>query len=165
MCEIGHGPGHLLVELSRQQNIDLVGVDLSTQMSRLAAEKLRKSGLPVSLATGSVGSLPWVSGTFDCAISTFPAPVLFQPEAIQEIFRILKPGGCWVCLPGVDFELNHLLGAVPYILFGGTGQRISVDEAEWKNGILAELELFDVHTELVPVRFGKAIIVIAQKPG
>jgi SAM-dependent methyltransferase len=88
ILEVGCGTGRWLVELSATAE-GLVGLDLSTGMLRQARQK----GVPLSLARGRGGTLPFASGVFDLvycvnAIHHFDRQRAFVADAC----RLLRPG-------------------------------------------------------------------------
>ncbi len=92
LLDIGCGTG-LFLELvsSRFKEATLFGVDIVSEMLDIAQYRLDKN---IHLARASATNLPFESNSIDMVVSTsafhyFPD----QPKAIQEIHRILKPGG------------------------------------------------------------------------
>lgn len=74
--------------------VDLVGLDLSSDMLARAQERAAESGRRVSLTRGTAESLPFRSDEFDDVCSalstcTFPDPV----AAIEEMARVCRPEG------------------------------------------------------------------------
>jgi ubiquinone/menaquinone biosynthesis C-methylase UbiE len=98
VLEIGFGPGHLQVELGAK-GLAAFGVDESRQMSRQAAQRLRKHGLSPALSRGYAQNLPFRGGSFDCVVSTFPSEYIFEAQALKEIGRVLTPGGKLMIVP------------------------------------------------------------------
>lgn len=98
VLELGPGPGHALCDLARSGR-HAVGVDLSRQMVRQAARRLRRAGLPQRLARGRSQALPFASGGFDSALATFPSEYILDPETLREVARVLRPQGAWIVIP------------------------------------------------------------------
>lgn len=81
----------------RMKDAEIVGLDYSEEMIAIAA--LRKETEEIanlSLKQGDVGELPYANEIFDCVLSmngfqAFPE----KEKAFAEIFRVLKPGGCF----------------------------------------------------------------------
>jgi ubiquinone/menaquinone biosynthesis C-methylase UbiE len=106
VLEIAHGPGHLLVAMTRA-GLTPVGLDLSPQMGRLAQARLRRVSTPVltpGLVRACGQALPFRSGVFDSVVSTFPAEFIVEPATLKEIARVMKQSGCAVFVPGVAFK-------------------------------------------------------------
>jgi len=98
ILELGFGPGHLQLHLARS-GFFTVGVDESPQMARQADRRLHKSAQPSHLTRGLVHALPFPTGWFDGVVSTFPADAVFSPRTLQDVQRVLKPGGSLIILP------------------------------------------------------------------
>ncbi len=92
VLELGHGPGRLLAALANDHHTAF-GVDLSPQMTRLTRRRLLRARLPLRHTRARTQSLPFPSAHFDTVVSTFPAPYITDPATLQEIYRVLRPGG------------------------------------------------------------------------
>lgn len=92
VLELGHGPGHLLVNLQPRIS-QVIGVDRSPYMSRQASRRLLKAGLSACLVNSDAHALPFPSGSFAAVVSTFPAPYIFDTQTLSEVYRLLQPGG------------------------------------------------------------------------
>ena len=78
------------------QAADVVGIDFSAEMLRLALGKVRAAGLDarVRLARGDATSVPVPDGAFDAATIAFGIRNVLDPEqACREFYRALRPGG------------------------------------------------------------------------
>jgi ubiquinone/menaquinone biosynthesis C-methylase UbiE len=122
VLEIAHGPGHLHLAL-RQQGFDVVGMDLSRQMGRLLQERFRKSGLPPPLhIRASALRLPFAGEVFTSAVSTFPAGFIFQHDCLNDVHRVLQPGGRFVIVPGAAFRTEGISTEAVKFAYRVTGQ-------------------------------------------
>jgi len=113
VLELAHGPGHLLTAMA-ETGLAPVGLDLSPYMGRLAARRVRRSGLPVPLVRGRAQALPFRDGVFDSAIAAFPTEFILDPATLREAARILIPSGrlvvvAWARLEGQD-PLSRCIG-------------------------------------------------------
>lgn len=81
----------------------VVGLDLSGQMLRYAAEFGARTGITVPLVQAGAEHLPFLDESFDIACSAFGAvPFVAEPDRVmREVARVLRPGGRWV------FAVNH----------------------------------------------------------
>jgi len=79
------------------ESVKLTGVDLSDVMLRKAAKKARRSNCKIELLHDDASVMRLVdSNQFDWIISTFLCCVMpdkFQPMALEQFSRVLKPGG------------------------------------------------------------------------
>ncbi len=92
VLELGPGPGHLLLDLLRK-GYQVVALDTSQQMTRLAANRLRREGCHVPLLRAKAQSIPLPADMFAEVISTFPSEYILDRHTLEEIWRVLQPGG------------------------------------------------------------------------
>jgi ubiquinone/menaquinone biosynthesis C-methylase UbiE len=97
VLELGFGPGHLQAAL-HARGWQVLGLDESQQMARQAARRLRDSGFAPRLARGLAQALPYPAEKFDCVAATFPTLYIVDPQTLEEISRVLRPGGRLVVL-------------------------------------------------------------------
>jgi len=161
VLELGYGPGHLQLAL-RAQGLTAFGVDESRQMSRLARRRFRKQGLIPRLTIGYAQYLPFPRQAFDCVVSTFPSEYIFEPKTLNEIRRVLQPGGRLVIVPTAWITgrgalekmmawLLRLLGETP----GKPGQLPAILRDRFTHAG------FGVQSKLVEMRGSQVLIVIA----
>lgn len=122
ILELAHGTGNMQLDLN-QAGYKTVGLDLSPHMGRIARAKLARQCLPIRLVRGRGQQLPFAPGTFSAVISTFPTDFVAAPETLNEAFRILKPGGQLVIVPGAVFTTSKPPAAVLEWAYRITGQR------------------------------------------
>lgn len=81
----------------RMKAAEIIGLDYSKEMIAIAILRKETENISnLSLVQGDVGELPYADESFDCVLSlngfqTFPD----RDKAFAEIFRVLKPGGCF----------------------------------------------------------------------
>ena len=79
------------------ESIELTGIDLSDVMLRKAAKKVKKAHCEIELLQDDASVMHQVaSNQYDWIVSTFLCCVMpneFQPMALQQFSRVLKPGG------------------------------------------------------------------------
>ncbi len=125
VLEVAHGTGNLLLDLVGL-GLEPVGLDLSPAMSSIASRKLKRRlgtpHLPVPLVRGRAESLPFASGSLSSIVSTFPSDFVAQADAIAEFYRVLRPGGAFVCVPGAQITGLAIVDRWAAWLFRGTGQ-------------------------------------------
>ena len=107
VLEVGCGPGHLSVRLSRRHGLEVTGLDLDPAMVERARANADRTGDGDELAflVGDVASLPFPDGSFDLVVSTLSMHHWADPTAgLTEIGRVLRPDGrvlVWDFRPGV----------------------------------------------------------------
>jgi SAM-dependent methyltransferase len=94
VVDVACGAGHVAEQVASEVR-QVVGVDLTPELLRLGAERLRVAGIDnVLLQEGNVTALPFVDASFDVvacrsALHHFGRPV----DAIAEMARVCRPGG------------------------------------------------------------------------
>jgi ubiquinone/menaquinone biosynthesis C-methylase UbiE len=103
VLELGHGPGHLLIELGRAGRCQPIGVDVSPQMIAQARQRIRRAGLAIPQVRCRVEALPFRSGTFDSAVSVFPTEYIARPRTLAEVARVTNEQGRLIVVVGAQF--------------------------------------------------------------
>ncbi|HEX5425165.1 MAG TPA: class I SAM-dependent methyltransferase [Candidatus Acidoferrales bacterium] len=98
VIDIGCGTGTLAIAAKRDvgERGMACGVDASPQMLVRAIKKARKAGLEVDFRNAAVEALPFRDSQFDVVLSTLMLhhlPAKVREQCLQEIRRVLKPGG------------------------------------------------------------------------
>ena len=110
ILDIGCGGGFNIQRmLSRCSKGKMVGFDISEESVK-KARKVNKNEPRVEIVQGSVEKMPFRTGSFDL-VTAFET-VFFWPnteENIKEVFRVVKPGGCFAVInnygdPKIDWE-------------------------------------------------------------
>lgn len=140
--ELGFGTGHLLLALSKKGHA-IVGIDSSKQMVKIARHRLRQHKEPARLLQAQAQHLPLRDKTFQSVLSTFPSNYIFERSTLAEIYRVIKPGGVLVIVPGVEnitgpkdkrISLTWLADKLSSLLYRLTGQRNKSDK-EWQRKV------------------------------
>jgi DNA-binding transcriptional ArsR family regulator/2-polyprenyl-3-methyl-5-hydroxy-6-metoxy-1,4-benzoquinol methylase len=121
VVDVGTGTGILAGEL-RRLGPRVIAVDHSARMLEAARSKLAAQGIDgVELRRGEAGELPLADAEADAALAHMVLHYLPSPgEAIREMARVVKPGGCVVAVDFVTHEhewMRHELG-VAWLGFG-----------------------------------------------
>jgi len=104
MLDLGTGPGNLPVEIAkRAPEIQIVGVDLSRRLIRMARTRAQNANLLNNLIfeVANAANLRFKDESFDMIISTGMFHSLKNPsKVLKEIFLVLKQGGdAWIYDP------------------------------------------------------------------
>lgn len=100
VLEVGYGTGHSLVQLATAagESGRVVGVDISDGMKKVSEKTVAAGGVGdrVQLDVGEVPPLSYEDAMFDAVsmsftLELFPLDVI--PEVLNEVRRVLKPGG------------------------------------------------------------------------
>jgi ubiquinone/menaquinone biosynthesis C-methylase UbiE len=97
VLDVATGPGYFCIELAKLGPYAVSGLDLSHTLVEIASKKALEAGVAVDFRQGNASSMPFADDTFDflqCrgAFKNFGQPV----SALQEMYRVLKPGGLGV---------------------------------------------------------------------
>lgn len=94
ILEVAPGPGFLSVELARAGDFEVTGLDISKSFVEIARDNAARQGTKVDFREGNAAAMPFESGAFDRVICRAAFKNFSQPvAALQEIRRVLKPGG------------------------------------------------------------------------
>jgi ubiquinone/menaquinone biosynthesis C-methylase UbiE len=147
VLDLGCGAGHVSFVTAPFAR-EVIAFDLTTAMLDVTAAAAKERGLSNIRATqGSVEELPFNSRQFDFVVSRYSAHHWNQvPRALQEVKRVLKPGGqvCFIDLTGGPSPLldTHLQSVE---LARDPSHVRSYTESEWLSFFRAAS--FDAHIE------------------
>ncbi len=160
ILELGHGPGHIQVDLARGNN-KAFGIDPSRQMSKMASRKLRAIGGHLNLTRCRAQRLPFVDSYFETLVSTFPSEYIYDPETLSEAHRVLNPEGNLIIIAYVKITGTSLLDMLLRWAFRITGQ--SNDDGQSR--ILESFRDagFEARFEIVQSKRAEVFRIIAEK--
>ncbi len=133
VLEAGYGSGVSFLNLSRKFD-EIHGIDLHERAEDVV-NSFRGTGLNLHLRQGNILDLPYADASLDAALAVsiheHLAPAE-QARAFAEIYRVLRPGGCYVVgVPG----LNMLMTTAFYLL----GHRIREHHLTSEKEVLAAM--------------------------
>lgn len=128
--DVGCGTGLTCVFLAEKGYTNLDGIDLSPEMVGVARER----GIYRELLVGDITrKLERDDASYDAVISsgTFTHGHV-GPEPLDEIFRILKPGGILACTVHLDlWESMGFKAGFETLVLQGTAQLISLEQGSY----------------------------------
>lgn len=103
VIDIGAGTCDLSLMLARKFPVtcQIMAVDLNEEMLEVGVEKIRAAACEdrIHCCRGNAESLGFQSNVFDVAMAGFCIRNVGQLDiALQEIYRVIKPGGQFICL-------------------------------------------------------------------
>src|ERR1700688_3362780 len=104
VLDVACGPGILSAAIAKSAR-DVVAFDLTPEMLKKATQ--RCAGLAnVSFREGNAAELPFADARFDAAVTRLSVHHFDRPSrVIEEIFRVLRPGGSFVIADVISSEL------------------------------------------------------------
>ncbi len=107
VLEVGCGWGELALKLRAELDADVVAIDLSPHMVKLA----RAEGVAADVA--DVQDLPFADGAFDVTVAAWMLyHVPDRDRAVSELARVLRPGGRLVAATNSVLHLHELRALV-----------------------------------------------------
>jgi demethylmenaquinone methyltransferase/2-methoxy-6-polyprenyl-1,4-benzoquinol methylase len=108
LLDIAGGTGDIALRYVKAGGASCKAVicDISPEMLNVGRRKIEREGLSghIDLVEGNAEALPFADGTFDaCTIAFGIRNVTHIDRALSEAFRVLKPGGRFLCL-----EFSHV---------------------------------------------------------
>jgi SAM-dependent methyltransferase len=182
VLEVGCGIGTLLADII-EAGYTCSAIDRSPQMVAATRDRLRRHGYAAEEANvrqASVQQLPFDDASFDTVVSTFPTEYIYDPAALREIARVLRPGGRLIVVLGATLlpatALVWPLVAVQTLVYGrqqpwrgrgsGGGSDARDGSAIYTSDVLAQrlrASGLTPHVERERGAFWEATLYIAQK--
>jgi len=163
ILELGHGTGHLQKVLLHKEK-QIVGIDLSPEMGRICAKKVKTQNLEPNLVNGKAQQLPFPKSSFDQVVSTFPTPYALAPETITEVHRVLIPGGEFLIIPEARITGRNPIYIAASWLFKITGQTNELFEEFYEQAIKSYYRIgFKTDSEVINLENSIVLIIHCVK--
>ena len=182
ILDIATGTGDLAIMMAELMPEKIVGLDISSGMLEVGTQKIASENLSnlIEMVLGDSENIPFEDNSFDAITVSFGVRNFENLEkGLQEIYRVLKPGGVFVVLETAvptktPFKQGYQLHSkfvLPLV-----GKLFSKDKTAYAylsksanafpfaaafNNILQKNGF--THTKHTPVTFGVATIYIASK--
>ena len=100
ILDLASGTGDICIELAKQnKGFKILHTDINLKMLEEGQKKLIDHGIIISSLACDAEKLPFPSNHFDCVTMAFGLRNVTRKEkAIEEIYRVLSPGGKFVLL-------------------------------------------------------------------
>lgn len=103
VLEIATGPGYFCIELAKQGDYKISGLDISHDLIKIARTNAEKTGVKVDFIQGNAASLQFPDSSFDLIFCSWAIKNFMDPQKVlHEMYRVLKPGGTALII-----DLNH----------------------------------------------------------
>src|SRR5215510_12796384 len=94
ILEVAPGPGYLAIELAKRRQYAITGLDISHAFVEIARANAHQASVKVNFRHGNASAMPFADGTFGLIVCRAAFKNFSQPlEAIDEMHRVVKPGG------------------------------------------------------------------------
>jgi ubiquinone/menaquinone biosynthesis C-methylase UbiE len=99
MLEVAPGPGFVAIEMAKGGAYRVTGLDVSRTMVELARRNAAEAGVDVAFRQGNVSAMPFADNSFDLLACSAAFKNFSEPHrALEEMYRVLRPGGTAVVL-------------------------------------------------------------------
>jgi ubiquinone/menaquinone biosynthesis C-methylase UbiE len=163
VLELGHGPGHLLQEL-HTRGWQVIGLDASRNMSRLAAGNLRPLSKRPLLIQGDARAIPLATSSMAAIVATFPSEYITAEETLRETARVLRPDGELLILPFAWITGTDVLHRMAAWLFGITEETPRQYKNVLEDRFIHPLQLagYTVQSKMIELKDSRVIVLIAR---
>jgi ubiquinone/menaquinone biosynthesis C-methylase UbiE len=94
MLEVAPGPGYFAIEMAKGRAYRVTGLDISRTMVELARKNAAEAGVEVDFCEGNASAMPFPDESFDLLACSAAFKNFSEPQqALQEMYRVLRPGG------------------------------------------------------------------------
>jgi ubiquinone/menaquinone biosynthesis C-methylase UbiE len=113
ILDLGCGAGQTLIACDLQPGVFACGADIDEEALRYGHQLRQQASNPINFVRAGGEALPFAAQTFDVVISRVAIPYMHIPTALDEIARVLKPGGhVWFTLHPIALVWKWLWNAL-----------------------------------------------------
>lgn len=136
ILDVATGTGDLAIALRKKLHAKVTGLDLSSEMLKVADEKIKHQRLTdISLIQGDSENLPFDNNTFDAVTVAFGVRNFENlQQGLLEMKRVIKGGGKMVILEfskPVGFPMKHIYKFYFSVILPFVGGLVSKDKAAY----------------------------------
>ncbi|MFF2177757.1 class I SAM-dependent methyltransferase [Lysinibacillus sp. NPDC058147] len=106
ILDVGCGTGQTAAYLAEEYKAKVTGIDINSEMVAKAKRRMKNNRLPVKIIECSIEQVPLPDHTFDFIISESVLSFVNKPNALKEIFRLLKKDGRFIA---IEFTIHEPL--------------------------------------------------------
>jgi ubiquinone/menaquinone biosynthesis C-methylase UbiE len=106
LLDVGCGTGQTAAYIADQYGATVTAIDIHPIMIEKAKERFSTLTRPVRLHHTSVETLPFADEQFDIALCESVLAFVSLPQALGEIYRVLKQGGMLVAIEACHSQLS-----------------------------------------------------------
>lgn len=119
VLDLGAGSGYLTIPAAERTGGTVYALDLDAQILDVIASKAAKKGLKnIELLQSDIESIPLSSNSIDIVMAALVLHEVDSPQkAVSEISRLLKTGGCFLC---IDYETEEESGPPMHMRISST---------------------------------------------
>ncbi|MDO1501478.1 bifunctional demethylmenaquinone methyltransferase/2-methoxy-6-polyprenyl-1,4-benzoquinol methylase UbiE [Winogradskyella maritima] len=182
ILDIATGTGDLAISMADTSAEKIIGLDISPGMLEVGEEKIKAKNLSdkIEMVVGDSEDMPFADNTFDAITVAFGVRNFMNLEkGLEEILRILKPGGLFVILEtsvptkpvykqGYSFYSKYILPTIGKVFSKDRSAYKYLSESASKfpfgealNNIIRQIGFINVEDH--PQTFGVATIYTASK--
>ena len=108
ILDVGCGTGQTAAYLTAEYGAKVTGIDINSIMVAKAKRRMQKDRLPVTVIKGSIEKTQLPDKKFDVILSESVLSFVNKPNALKEIFRLLKNDGRFIA---IEFTISQQLEA------------------------------------------------------
>ncbi|QPH55748.1 bifunctional demethylmenaquinone methyltransferase/2-methoxy-6-polyprenyl-1,4-benzoquinol methylase UbiE [Pontivivens ytuae] len=136
LLDVAGGTGDIAFRFLKRGGGQATVCDMTESMLEAGKQRPEAQGAPMEWVVGDAMALPFADNSFDVYTISFGIRNVTRPEdALAEAFRVLKPGGRFLCLEFSQIPndlLQRLYDAYSFNVIPAMGQAIAQDRESYQ---------------------------------
>jgi len=137
ILDVAGGTGDIAFRIADREYVDITVCDITEDMLHVGAERAEKKGyFNVDWTCGDAMNLPFADGSFDAYTIAFGIRnVTDIQRALEEAYRVLRPGGRFICLEFSEVQmpvLDKIYDLYSFKVIPKIGKVVARDEASYQ---------------------------------